>query len=266
MLKLKKLCMLKAAFALIRASFTRDIMYRTNFWTAVFSRLGFLIFTLFWYDIMYSSVLSVKGWDYAHGLFFLATFQLIETLTVALFSSSFNTWHQHINYGTLDTMLIKPIDTQLVLSLNAISFPHLLAFFGPLVLLIIVSVQNHFFLSTVSIIAFAIAVILAVVLFYSVWLTLMTFLFWLVGIQHWPQIFTSLTGLLQVPPVIYEGTIKFFFYFILPIFAAVMLPLQVAWENSLVPLGWLSLAAILAFLISRGFFYFGLRFYSSASS
>ncbi len=258
--------MLKAIFALVRASFTRDMIYRTNFWTAVFSRLGFLVVTLFWYDIMYSSVLSVKGWDYAHGLFFLATFQLIETLTVAFFSSSFNSWHQHINYGTLDTMLIKPIDTQLALSLNAISFPHLLTIFAPLTLLIIVSIQNQFFLSVVSIFAFAIAVILAVIIFYSVWLALMTFLFWLIGIQHWPQIFTSLTGLLQVPPVIYEGTIKFFFYFVLPIFAAVMLPLQVAWENSLIPLGWLALTAFLSFLISRYFFYFGLRFYSSASS
>ncbi|OGC82577.1 MAG: hypothetical protein A2V81_01355 [Candidatus Abawacabacteria bacterium RBG_16_42_10] len=258
--------MWKATFALIRASFTRDMMYRTNFWTAVFSRLGFIIFTLFWYDIMYSSILSVKGWDYAHGLFFLATFQLIETLTVAFFSSSFDSWHQHINYGTLDTMLIKPVDTQLILSLNAISFPHLLTILAPLTLLIIVSIQNHFFLSLTSIIAFAVGICLAVIVFYSVWLILMTFLFWLIGIQHWPRIFNSLTGLLQVPPVIYEGTIKFVFYFVIPIFAAVMLPLQIAWENSLIPLGWLAVAACVLFLIARYFFYFGLRFYSSASS
>lgn len=258
--------MFKAIFALFRASFTRDIIYRTNFWTAVFSRLGFLLVTLFWYDIMYSSVLSVKGWDYAHGLFFLATFQLIETLTVALFSSSFENWYQHINYGTLDTMLIKPVDTQLMLSLHAISFPHLLTVLAPLILLVVVSFKNLLFVSLFSVFAYIAAIIMGVIMFYSIWLLFMTFLFWLIGIQHWPRMFHSLTGLLQVPPVIYEGALKFFFYFIVPIFAAVMLPLQIAWEGSLSALGWLTLGTIFAFYISRYFFYFGLRFYSSASS
>jgi len=215
---------------------------------------------------MYSSLLHVKDWDYVDSMFFLATFQLVETITVSLFSTSFSKWHQHINTGSLDLILTKPTDTQTMLSLNAISFPQLLTILAPLSLLIGLAWQYTIFPSTLAIFFYILAIPLAVSIFYSVWLILMTMLFWLGGITQWHQLFNGLTAFLQVPPVVYQGIIKFVFYFILPIFTAVVLPIETVWQNSPYFLAVLSATSICLLIISRWLFCWGLKSYNSASS
>lgn len=253
-------------FPLLKLSFARDLIYRANFWSAVISKLGFLIVTILWFSIMYTSVLHVKEWSYAETMFFLATFQLIETITVAIFSNSFANWHQHINSGSLDLVLTKPIDTQLLLSLHAVSIPQLLTILAPLTLLVQLAFQHAIFPSWLVIGEYIIGIILAISIFYNVWLMLMTGLFWFIGIPHWHNLFFRITSFMQVPPVVYEGAVKFLFYFVVPVFAAVMLPLQIVWQKSVSTLGILFLTAFMAFIVSRLFFQFGLKKYNSASS
>lgn len=215
---------------------------------------------------MYDTLLHVKDWGYSQTLFFLATFQLIETITVALFGNSFNTWHEHIRSGSLDTLITKPLDIQITLSLQAISLPNLLTVLAPLVLIISLNIQYIFITSIPIVLLYLVSLVLGVAIFYSVWLTLMTILFWFIGVEHWSNIFHSLTGFMQVPPIIYEGVIKVLFYYILPIFAAVLLPVQFIFTQNPINLLYLAIIAVISLVVSRIFFLFGLQSYSSASS
>jgi ABC-2 type transport system permease protein len=199
-------------------------------------------------------------------MFFLATFQLVETITIAIFGNSFANWHQHINSGSLDLILTKPIDTQLLLSLHAVSIPQLLTILAPIALLIQLTWQYRIFPSVMIVGEYILALSLAISIFYSVWLILMTFLFWFIGIPQWHHLFYRITTFMQVPPIVYQGVIKFIFYFVIPVFAAIMLPLQVVWQQSHRALGLLILVAVIMFGISRIFFKVGLRSYNSASS
>jgi ABC-2 type transport system permease protein len=257
---------MKKLISLLKLSLTRDIMYRTNFWTTIVSRIGFLIITILWFTIMYDTLLHVKDWGYSQTLFFLATFQLIETITVAFFGNSFASWHEHIRSGSLDTLITKPLDIQLTLSLQAISLPNLLTILAPMVLIVSLNTQAHLITSLGILILYIVSIFLGVTIFYSVWLTLMTILFWFIGVEHWSNIFHSLTGFMQVPPIIYEGIIKVLFYYILPIFAAVLLPVQFIFTQDITKLGYLAIISIVSLVLSRVFFLFGLKSYSSASS
>ncbi|MBI4836606.1 MAG: ABC-2 family transporter protein [Candidatus Abawacabacteria bacterium] len=252
--------------AVIKLSFTRDMIYRANFWSSVLSRLGFLLVNLAWFGIMYTSLLHVKNWGYAESMFFLATFQLIETITIGFFGNSFANWYQHINSGSLDVILSKPIDPQLVLSLHAISFPQLLTILAPATFILYLAITFPIFTSLFSIAGYMLGILLAVSIFYNLWLIIMTFLFWLVGISYWHQLFRSITSFLQVPPIVYEGFLKFLFYFIIPVFAAVMLPLAIVWDNSVWALCLLLAMATLTTVLARAFFHYGLKAYNSASS
>lgn len=257
---------MKKLLSLLQLSLTRDIMYRTNFWTTILSRIGFLIITILWFTIMYDTLLHVKDWDYNQTLFFLATFQLIETITVALFGNSFASWHEHIRSGSLDTMITKPLDIQLTLSLQAISLPNLLTILAPMVLIISLNAQAFFINNWTTLGLYLLSIGLGITVFYSVWLILMTILFWFIGVEHWSNIFHSLTSFMQVPPIIYEGVIKVLFYYILPIFAAVLLPVQFIFTRNPENLLYLAIISIVSLVLSRVFFLFGLRSYSSASS
>lgn len=257
---------MKKLTSLLQLSLTRDIMYRTNFWTTILSRIGFLIITILWFTIMYDTLLHVKDWGYSQTLFFLATFQLIETITVALFSNSFASWHEHIRSGSLDTMITKPLDVQITLSLQAISLPSLLTILAPTVLVLSLNSQALFITNMATLALYILSIGLGVTIFYSVWLIIMTLLFWFIGVEHWSNIFHSLTGFMQVPPIIYEGVIKVLFYYILPIFAAVLLPVQFIFTQNLDNLLYLAIISVFSLVLSRVFFLFGLRSYSSASS
>lgn len=252
--------------SLFKLSFSRDLMYRTNFLSAIISRIGFLIVSILWFSIMYSSLLHVKDWSYADSMFFLGTFQLIETITIALFRESFSKWYQHINTGSLDLILTKPADVQTVLSLNAISFPQMLTILAPISLILGLHLQYSLFSSIATVFVYVLGIAFGVAIFYSIWLLLMTLLFWFGGISHWHQLFNGITSFLQVPPIVYQGIIKMLFYFILPVFTAVILPLELVWNFSLTTLVVLTACACVSLLISRLFFKFGLKRYNSASS
>ena len=252
--------------ALLKLSFSRDLIYRTNLWSALISRLGFLIVSILWFSIMYSSLLHVKSWGYAESMFFLATFQLVETITVALFGNSFANWHQQIISGSLDVMLTKPIDTQLALSLHAISFPQLVTIGAPLALIIQIASTQPLFSSALIVLAYIVGIALAVIIFYNIWLLIMTVLFRLIGMDQWHQLFRGITSFMQVPPIVYDGAIKFLFYFVLPVFAAVMLPLDIVWHHSWQALAILLAIALLTSIVARIAFRLGLKAYNSASS
>ncbi len=257
---------MRKLLALLKLSLTRDIMYRTNFWTTILSRIGFLIITILWFTIMYQTLLHVKEWGYSQTLFFLATFQLVETVTVALFGNSFGTWHEHIKSGSLDTLITKPLDIQLTLSLQAISLPNLLTIAAPIVLIGSLNYHSTFIANIPTLLIYILSIGLGVAIFYSVWLWLMTILFWFIGVEHWANIFHSMTGFMQVPPIVYEGVIKVLFYYILPIFAAVLLPVQFIFTKDWHSIAYLAIIAIISLGVSRLFFLFGLKSYSSASS
>lgn len=258
--------MMQKLFALLKLSLTKDIMYRTNFWTTILSRIGFLIITILWFSIMYDTLLHVKEWGYNQTLFFLATFQLIETITVAIFGNSFGLWHEHIRSGSLDTLITKPLDIQLSLSLQAISLPSLLTIAAPIILLMHLNTQAAFISNWQILGIYTISVLLGVMIFYAVWLILMTVLFWFIGVEQWASLFHSLTGFMQVPPIVYEGIIKVLFYYILPIFAAVLLPVQFVFLHQWQDIAYLAIIALVSLGVSRMFFLIGLKSYSSASS
>lgn len=252
--------------ALLKLSFARDSSYRSNFWATIISKVGFLIFTIAWFNVMYATLVQIKDWDYGQTLFFLATFQIIETTTIALFGNSFAEWHNHIKNGSLDTVLVKPFDNQLLLSLQAISLPGLITIIAPMVLLVIVQIQFQPIVSISAALLYGLSLILSIGIFYSVWLVLMTALFWLEGVAQWSHLFQALTSFMQVPPVIYTGPVKVLFYWILPLFTATILPLQVGSDQNYRAFLTVAGVSLSSLIISRIWFKYGLRHYGSASS
>src|SRR5437762_6593821 len=127
-----------ATFA--KNSLVRNMMFRTNFLIECFSSVTWTMMNLGFYLLLFrytSSIGQNTGWREWEFFAFLATTMLINSLVQAFFMPNCEDISELIRTGGLDFALLKPIDTQFLISLEKIDWSSLANFLAGLVLLIV---------------------------------------------------------------------------------------------------------------------------------
>src|SRR5262245_55534417 len=99
-----------------QTSLASELEYRLNFLLAVLSSLGHLSGNLFGLSLFYVNGGSLGGWPFHHALIVSGFFTTLQGMTRVLLSPNLQRIIEHVRTGTLDFVLIKPIDTQFWLS------------------------------------------------------------------------------------------------------------------------------------------------------
>jgi ABC-2 type transport system permease protein len=166
-------------------------------------------------------------------------------------------------------MLLLPVDAQFAVSTRRFGMDNLV---NALVGIAIVT----FSLSKLGITPapnqigfYVIGVCLGVTIHYSIMFTLATMSFWIVRAQGLIYGYFNLFNIGRYPDVVFHGTFKFIFSYLIPVIIVANLPVRAltrALENPFN--GFLHLAGVSALVLfaSRLFWRFALRRYSSASS
>lgn len=123
-----------ATFA--RNSLVRDMTFRGNFLIDVFTSMGWVAMNLAFYVLIfeYTSMIGQNtGWGKYPFLLFFATALLINSLVQAFFMTNADELSDLVRTGSLDFVLLKPMDTQFLVSLRRIEWSSLanLAFGWP---------------------------------------------------------------------------------------------------------------------------------------
>jgi len=251
----------------VATSFMGEMMYRRGFWLSVLARVAWFLFFVAFYSLLYGQITQIATWGYWDTMLLLATFFLLETILYLLFIKNFSNLPHMIADGDLDLWLIKPVDAQFVLSLRHTSFTSFLNLLPPLFLLVLAFIKLGLSFSWASLGMILAAFVIALIIAYSIWLMIMTLAFWLGRVDVLHEAFLSLFRFLQFPTVIYSGAVLLFLTYVLPIIFIVTIPLaslrgSLTWPNFLLGLS----LAVLLFIVSRLFWLFAIRYYSSASS
>jgi ABC-2 type transport system permease protein len=90
--------------------------YRVNFFIAIFAVGIQIMFSIVFIKVVFGSVNNMAGWSYYEALVVVATYLMIEGLMWSLFGQ-FNAIVSHIRQGKLDGLIIKPVDTQFLVSI-----------------------------------------------------------------------------------------------------------------------------------------------------
>lgn len=242
-----------------------ELEYRINFVIATFSSLGSLAGSLFGLFLFYRADYTFQGWSWAEALIVLGVFTILQGFAGTLLSPNLNKIVQQVQDGTLDFVLLKPIDSQYWLSLRTVSpwgIPDLV--FGLIILAYAGSELG------LPLWRFAIACIpLAFGLFslYSLWFMLGATSIWFVKIYNVTEVLRGLLEAGRYPMVAYPVAYRFFFTFIIPVAFLTTIPAEAVLGRTnwvwIVASGGLAIAL---FFCSRLFWRFALRFYTSASS
>lgn len=248
------------------ASMAAEMEYRLNFVLATLNSLLGLVGGVFGLFLFYrKDDYALGGWSHEQALVVLGLFTIMQGVTKSLLDPNLSRLVHYVWEGTLDFVLLKPIDSQFWLSMrNAAPWgiPDLLFGCG---LLVYAGVRMD--VSPLHYLAGVAPVMLAVVVLYSLWFVFASLSIWYVKIWNVTEVLRGLLEAGRFPIDAFPFGVGVFFKFILPVAFMTTVPAQVIIGDA--GAAWMAgevAVAVGLFLFARWFWRFALRFYTSASS
>ena len=246
--------------AFLRNSLVREMTFRGNFLIQVVTRVFWFVAQLTLFEIIYRNVGEINGWAREEYFAFMGTGMLINAIVETLFMPNCANFSELIRTGNLDFALLKPIDTQFLVSFEKANLAML----------------NQISFGQVAI--YVVYVAVAVTFFYSLMISLACTSIWFGRNQGLYDFWFYITVFARYPRSIYDGVdpsrleagevLQFGFSYVIPILVVVTVPARVLvksveqWQWAAAALA----AAIVGLAASRVIFRRALRSYRSASS
>ena len=264
----------------VRNALIREMTFRGNFLITVMTRALWFCSQILLFKIIFHNVQHITpGWNEYQYFAFMATGMLINAVIEALFMPNMANFSELIRTGNLDFALLKPIDTQFLISFEKMD----LAMLNQILLsvgLLIYAISNlptgtEVRVTVGSVALYMLFVAVGVTILYSLMISLASTAIWFGRNQGLYDFWFYITVFARYPRSIYQtatpagDVIRFVFTFILPILVVVTVPSRVLLDT-LGSQSWLAgiglAAAGVGLVVSRMIFTWSLRSYRSASS
>jgi len=244
-----------------------EMEYRFNLYIEMFSVIGNLIGSIFILSLFYRENSTLSGWSWSESVFVLGTYTFLEGFTITVLQPNLSKIVDYIQNGTLDFVLLKPINSQLWLSLRFISPWGLPSLLSGLTLMLVSSFKILDSINLSLLLLFVISLINSVLLLYSIWFILATTSIWFVRVWNANEVLKSTLAAGRFPISSYPPLMRFFFTFILPIAFLTTVPSSIIFDRNSGPTLLMSVVLTIFFLFTANTFWkFAIKFYSSASS
>ena len=214
------------------------------------------------------------GWGKYPFFVFLATTLFINSLVQAFFMPNAEEFSEQVRTGGLDFALLKPIDTQFLISLAKVDWSSLSNFVFAIVLLSYSLAQLDYSPGIAQSLLYPVYVLCGVAILYSLMIALASTSIWLGRNQNLYDFWFYITNFSRYPMEIYRGPfgtpLRRLFTFLIPVLVVVNVParlLALPLDRSNWPLALFTIAATAgSLLVSRWMFLRALASYRSASS
>jgi ABC-2 type transport system permease protein len=269
-----------------RNSLIRDMTFRANFIIQCISSVSWTAMNYGFFELVFSYTTSIgPGWGKHEYFVFLATTWLVNSVIQAFCMPNAQEFSELIRTGNLDFALLKPIDTQFLISFQKVEWSSLANVFMGLGVLsysliqLTTRAENPLTIGPLTIIVYFFYLGCGVVILYSVMISLAATSIWLGRNQTLYNFWFYITNFARYPMEIYTRgwglPLFIFFTFVVPVLVVVNVPARLlaqpfnggdpAWWE--VPLaGFALLATVTSLLASRFVFQKALKSYRSASS
>jgi len=260
-----------------RNSLVRDMTFRSNFLIEMVTSMTWMLMNLGFYVLIFTYTDSIgagTGWGQYQFFLFIATTMMINSLVQTFFMPNAEEFSELIRTGALDFALLKPIDTQFLISLQRVNWSSLGNFALALLLMGYSFTKLDYFPSAVQILLYIPYVLCGVTILYSLMITLAATSIWLGRNQSLYDFWFYITNFSRYPMEIYSGPfgtpLRLFFTFIIPVLVVVNVPARLLAMPLEAQNWWLAgfalAATALCLFASRRIFQSALGAYRSASS
>jgi len=271
---------LRVFWIFIRNSLVRAMSFRANFLIECVSSVSWIVMNIGFYLLVFKHVpvlVSGTGWGQYEFFVFLSTTMLVNSVVQAFFMPNAQEFSELIRTGNLDFALLKPIDTQFLVSLQRIEWSALANLVVGAGLLVFSLWQlttrhdNPLVISPLVYVLYPIYLLCGIAILYSLMISLAATSIWLGRNQTLYNFWFYITNFSRYPMEIYQSfyPLQWFFTFLIPVLIVVNVPARMM-AMPLTGDWFLPVFALFAtagsLIASRFVFQLALRSYRSASS
>lgn len=258
---------LRLAGTFLRVGILNELQYRVNFAFSLVQSLIAMGTSLAVLALVFANTSDLRGWSAPELLVVMGIYVLVGGVIKMIIQPNMQQLMEDVQQGTLDFVLTKPADGQLLVSLRRVQLWQGVDVLVGGVFTIFAAVRLPGALSVVEIVAFAVTLALGVVSIYCFWLLLTTLAFWITRLDPIVELFDGMYQAGRWPVSVYPGWLRVGFTVLVPLAFAVTVPAS-ALTGRLT--GWLVLGsvaftAVLA-TVTRATWQHALHRYSGASS
>lgn len=260
-----------------RNSLIREMTFRVNFIAHSIAIMSWTGLQLIFYNIIFQfrdSIGKDTGWTRYPFFVFLGTVMVVNSLMQTFFLPNLREFSEMIRKGNLDFVLLKPIDTQFLVTFNRIDWSSMANFALGLGVIVYSLIQMQYMPEVVQLLLFPVYLIVGVSIYYSTILLMSCSSVWMGRNQSLDQLWFYITTFSRYPLEIYQGSlglpIRWIFTTVFPVLLVVNVPARVLAKPltaDQLPLAvYAVVVALLGLFFSRVLFKYALDKYRSASS
>lgn len=258
---------IKLIASFLAYAFKRELEFRFNL-------TFFFVFHLIWIAtsvigviLIFNQAGTIAGWNRNQAILLILIYYLTSTFIKAFVIPGASSLSELVRKGDLDFVLTKPVDNQLFISLQRI---YLNQFFRFTIILIIVPFylrSINITINTSTLMLASLTALTGIIGLHGIFTIIACLSFWLENIWNLNDFFHDILDVSKRPVDIFRGITQQIAIFVIPVGLIASIPTkvllrQIHWNFALYSI----FTSLALFFLSRFFFKFALRHYSSASS
>ncbi len=250
-----------------RIGVMNELQYRANFVIQVIRCVCSLVTGLVGLALVFNYTDELGGWTEPELLAVMGVHLLMGGLIRTAIQPNMERLMDDVQDGTLDFVLTKPADAQLLISVREVRIWQATDIAAGALVLLAALVQMESPVGLPGSLAFIAALFLGAGMIYCFWLIVTTGAFWIIRMNNLLELFQGAYQAGRWPVSIYPDWLRTSLTFLVPVAFAVTVPAQALTQRLTVETlaGSLVFAALL-FLLTRWFWRLGMRHYTGASA
>jgi len=248
-------------------SLEAEMEYQFNLLIELLAVVMTLVGNLFTLSLFFGHGRQLGGWSWNAALVVLGLHTLLDGIASTWLRPNLGALVKHVQNGSLDFVLLKPLDSQFWLSLRSLSPWGVPEMLSGLALVVVGLVRSGVWLDPAQAALGLLMLLSGVAILYGLWFLLAATSIWFVKIWNASEVLRSLLAAGRYPVSAYPPALRLLFTTVLPIAFLTTVPAEVVLgrtaQAAIVP--GLALAAV-SLLASRSVWRLALRHYTSASS
>ncbi|MBK17018.1 MAG: ABC transporter permease [Prochlorococcus sp. SP3034] len=257
----------KIYFLFNYTSLAIEMEYKINILIDVITAIIGLIGSIFLLSIFFANSRNIGGWSFEQALIIQSIYTILNGVTNSWFSPNLTEIVKYIREGTLDFVLIKPIDSQFWISCKRISPSGLIEIILGLTVLVCCIYINKIPINISLLFLLTLTLVCAISILYSLWFLISTTTIWFVKTWNATEVLRSFLYIGRFPLNSFSFSLRIFFSTVIPITFITTIPSELI--LGIAPIWKIILEVFVSYIFitfSRRFWKYALRFYTSASS
>lgn len=241
--------------------------YRANLYNSLIITTGWGIVSIASITFLTSRTSHVYGWNRQELFLLTGVYSIATGIFHMFFSSSFERFSRVISTGELDGYLVKPIDVQFFLSTRNFRPITFIRVIIGVVFTWYILQGMHAIVSLEQLLFFSFFIFCSVFLMYGIWFLVIVLTVWYPTLTNLVDFLYQINNLGRYPPALLIYTKNAVVFLLIPLTLVASVPSRfILGKVTLFELLGLFLATGGFLIISRLFWLYALRHYSSASS